>query len=49
MNATNPVRPDRFEQVARGMLVMALIGGVLWALASNGSLPQTLRLGYFLG
>ncbi|MFC7302046.1 hypothetical protein [Cognatiluteimonas weifangensis] len=39
MNAGVPDRPDRFEQIARGMLVLALVAGIVWALAQGGALP----------
>ena len=33
MNARMPSRPDRLERVFRSMLGLALIAGVVWALA----------------
>ena len=45
MNAELKPRSDRFEQVARGMLVVALVAGVVWALASSSHAP----LGQLLG
>jgi len=39
MNAGMPSRPARGERVVSGMLALALLGGVLWALARNGGIP----------
>lgn len=40
MNAGVPNRPDRFERVIRGMLALALLAGVVWALNSGGAAPE---------
>jgi hypothetical protein len=37
MNAGMPTRPDRIEQVFRGVLALALLAGVIWALAQGVS------------
>jgi hypothetical protein len=37
MNAGMPNRPDRIEQVFRGVLALALLAGVVWALAHGAS------------
>lgn len=37
MNAGMPTRPDRIEQVFRGVLALALLAGVVWALAQGVS------------
>ncbi len=42
MNAgmpSRPDRPDRFERVVRGMLALALLAGVVWAVAHSGAAP----------
>lgn len=38
MSARLPSRADRFERVFRGLLGLALVAGVAWALA-HGSTP----------
>jgi hypothetical protein len=40
MSARLPGRPDRIERISRGLLALALVAGVIWALgqgASSGS------------
>lgn len=39
MNAGMPTRSDRIERVARAMLALALLAGVIWALAGAGAVP----------
>lgn len=39
MNARVPSRSDLFERVARSMLGLALIAGVVWALTQGSSTP----------
>mgnify|MGYP003296050119 CR=1 FL=1 len=39
MNTNLRGRSDRFESIARGMLALALIAGVAWALAHGGPMP----------
>ncbi len=48
MGAGIPSRSDRFERVARGMLAIALLAGVAWALAQGGIAPGS-GLGSLLG
>ena len=37
MNAGMPARPDRAERIVRGMLQIALLAGVVWALRGHGA------------
>ena len=37
MSARLPNRSDRFERVFRGLLGLALVAGVIWALGQGGS------------
>jgi len=37
MSARMPGRPDRFELISRGLLGLALVAGVIWALGQGGS------------
>ena len=39
MNAGMPTRPDRAERIVRGMLAVALLAGVVWALSGHGGTP----------
>ena len=39
MNAGMPTRPDRAERIVGGMLAVALLAGVVWALVGHGSTP----------
>lgn len=39
MSARMPSQSDRFERVFRGVLGLALIVGVAWALVHGGSTP----------
>ena len=39
MNASTPARPDRAERIVRGMLQIALLAGVIWALMGHGASP----------
>ena len=39
MNARIPSRSDLFESVARSLLGLALIAGVVWALTQGGAMP----------
>ena len=39
MNAGKPVRFDRLERLVRGVLALALLAGVLWALTEGGVAP----------
>ena len=38
MHAGIPPRPDRAERVARGLLALALLAGVGWALGGHGGM-----------
>ena len=45
MNTNLRGRSDRFEYIARGVLALALIAGVAWALTHGGPTPgQSLGL-----
>lgn len=37
MNAGKPARLDRFERLARGLLALALIAAVVWAVTDGGA------------
>lgn len=39
MNAGMPTRPDLAERIVRGMLAIALLAGVIWALSGQGGTP----------
>ena len=39
MNAGKPTRFDRFERLVRGMLALALLAGVAWAMTDGGAMP----------
>lgn len=39
---TKPPRPDRVEQLARGLLALALLAAVGWVLASGNGMPAEL-------
>lgn len=40
MNAGKPVRLDRAERVVRGMLAIALIAAVVWAVTDGGTASE---------
>jgi hypothetical protein len=37
MSARLPGRPDRIERISRGLLALALVAGVIWALGQGAS------------
>ena len=39
MSANMQGRPDRFERLSRGVLGLALVAGVIWALTGGTGLP----------
>ena len=39
MNAGRPTQLDRYERLMRGLLGLALLVGVLWALADGAIVP----------
>lgn len=48
MSAQKPTRSDRLERVARAMLGLALLAGVIWAWTDGGAAPSELNFGGWL-
>jgi hypothetical protein len=45
MSAQKPIQPDRFERVARALLALALLAGVIWAWTDGGTMPPDFAFG----